>query len=157
MRLTTCKRRPTDEPSLRNFVLWLQCVTILINLFDDIIHLLLDSKLTVQLLSANTSLTELHQLSLVRKFRNDKVLSQKSSNQVGKLACGSSTLNMENINNGESEQSRTRSPPPPQNHNETQRENEYRFNMLQREMSSLKVMMEKLLEQNSEKARQVDS
>ena len=40
---------------------------------------------------------------------------------------------------------------------ETQRKNEERFFMLQREMSSLKAMMGKLVEQNSERARQVDT
>ena len=63
---------------------------------------------------------------------------------------------MENMNNDESEQSRTRSTPP-QINSETQRENEERFNVLQREMSSLKAMVEKLLKQNSEKVRQVDA
>ena len=63
---------------------------------------------------------------------------------------------MGNVNNDESEQSPTRSPSP-QKRNETQRENEERFNMLQREMSSLKAMMKKLLEQNSESVRQVDT
>ena len=63
---------------------------------------------------------------------------------------------MENVNNGESEQPRTRSPPP-QNNIEIQPENEARFKMLQRETSSLKDMMEKLPEQNSEKVRQVDT
>ena len=46
---------------------------------------------------------------------------------------------------------------PPQNNSEIQRENEERFDMLQREMSSLKAMMEKLIEQNSEKVKQVDA
>ena len=63
---------------------------------------------------------------------------------------------METVNNDDSEQSPTRSPSP-QNSNETQRENEEFFNMLQREMSSLKTMMEKLLEQISERVRQVDT
>ena len=61
---------------------------------------------------------------------------------------------MESVNNDGSEQSRFRSPSP-QNNDETQRENEERFNMLQREMSSLKAVMEKLLEQYSERMRQV--
>ena len=45
------------------------------------------------------------------------------------------------------EQIRTRYPSPSIG-NETQRENEERFNRLQTEMSTLKAMMEKLLEQN---------
>ena len=39
-------------------------------------------------------------------------------------------------------------------HDSTQRENEERFSMLQREMSSLMAMMEMLLEQNSERERE---
>ena len=91
-----------------------------------------------------------------RKLRNGKLRIQESSKQVGNLPRENSTINMENVNNDESEQSRTRSSSP-QNSNETQRENEERFNMLQREMSSLKAMMEKLLEQNNERVRQVDT
>ena len=61
---------------------------------------------------------------------------------------------MENANDNSNEQNRTRSPSP-SIRDETQRDNEERFNRLQDEMSSLKAMMEKLLEQNNERVRQV--
>ena len=63
---------------------------------------------------------------------------------------------MENVNTNINEQRRTRSPSP-SIANEIQRESEERFNRLQTEMSTLKAMMEKLLEQNGEKVRQVDA
>ena len=40
---------------------------------------------------------------------------------------------------------------------ETQRENEEGFDQLQSEMATLKMLMEKLLEQNGERNRQVDA
>ena len=73
-----------------------------------------------------------------RKLRNGKLLSQRSFNQADNSLSESSTLIMENGNNVESEILRTRSPSP-QNHKETQRKNEERFNMLQTEMSSLRL------------------
>ena len=48
-------------------------------------------------------------------------------------------------------------PPSPSFRDETQRENEGRLNKLQNEMASIKVIMERLLEQNSVKVRQVDT
>ena len=91
-----------------------------------------------------------------RKLRSGKLLSQESPNQIDSLPSENRTINMENVNNDESEQSRT-SFPSPQNISAIQREIEERFNMLKREMSSLKALMERLLEQNSENVRQVDA
>ena len=91
-----------------------------------------------------------------RKRRNGKLLSQESLNRTDVLPRGILTSNMENVDANANEQSRTRSPSP-SIRDETQRENEERFKRLQNEMSSLKAMMERLLEQNSEGVRKVDT
>ena len=63
---------------------------------------------------------------------------------------------MENVSANVNEQSRTRSSSP-SIRDETQRENGERLNMLQKEMSSQRAIMEKILEQSSERVRQVDT
>ena len=87
-----------------------------------------------------------------RKLRNGKLLSQEIPNRTDTHCLAA---NMENVNDNTKEQPRTTSPSP--SIRETQRENEERVIMLQREMSSLKTMMEKLLEQISVRVRQVDA
>ena len=89
-------------------------------------------------------------------LRNRKSLIQTTSNTSTKFPRNERVLRMEN----NSENSDERVQPgrnSPTNGSDSQRANDERFDHLQNEMSTLKAMMEKLLEQNEERTRQTDA
>ena len=89
-------------------------------------------------------------------LRNGKTLTCTNSADSTKLTHGEEIVNMENNNETANEQAQSgQSPSDPEI--ESQRTNEERFSHLQSEMSMLKAMMEKLLEQNEERNRQTDT
>ena len=85
-----------------------------------------------------------------RRLTNGKYLISASSDTV--ISSSSSEPN-KNMENNTSEQTQTRSDSPIIGF-EFQQTNEERFHHLQTEMSTLKAMMEKLIQQNEEKDRQ---
>ena len=91
-----------------------------------------------------------------RKLRSGKCLISTSSNTEISASSSETNIYMENNVNLTNEQTQ------PGSHSPiigfaSQQANEERFNHLQTEMSALKAMMEKLIQQNQEKERQTDA
>ena len=89
-------------------------------------------------------------------LRNGKTLTCTNSVDSTKLTYGEEIVNLENNNENTIEQAQSG-----QSSSDlgidSQRTNDERFRHLQSEMSMLKAMMEKLLEQNEERNRQTDT
>ena len=89
-------------------------------------------------------------------LRNGKILTSTTSAESTEFTRSEQIVNMENDNEivDDQAQSRQSSSGP---EIDSQKANDERFSHLQSEMSMLKAMMEKLLEQNEERNRQTDS
>ena len=88
-----------------------------------------------------------------RRLRSGKYLISASSDTVISSSNSEPNINVENNVNFTSEQTQTTSDSPINGFN-SQQTNEERFHHPQTEMSTLKAMMEKLIQQNEEKDRQ---
>ena len=89
-------------------------------------------------------------------LRNGKTVTCTSSVNPTKLTHEEEIVNIENNNENANEQAQSgQSSPNPEI--DSQRTDDERFSHLQSEMSMLKTMMEKLLEQNEERNRQLDT
>ena len=91
-----------------------------------------------------------------RRLRSGKYLNSASSDTVISSSSSEPNINMENNVNSTSEQTQTMSDSPINGFN-SQQTNAERFHYLQTEMSTLKAMMEKLIQQNEAKDRQNDA
>ena len=89
-------------------------------------------------------------------LRNGKTLTGTTSAESIELTLSEQIVNMENDNENVDDQAQSRqSSSGPEI--DSQKANDERFSHLQSEMSMLKAMMEKLLEQNEERNRQTDT
>ena len=89
-------------------------------------------------------------------LRNGKILTSTNSAESTGLTRSEQICNMENDNENVDDQAQSRqSSSSPEI--DSQKANDERFSHLQSEMSMLKAMMEKLLEQNEERNRQTDT
>ena len=90
------------------------------------------------------------------KLRSGRRLTSSSADNVTRPSNSEFNTNMENNTNSPSEQVQDRSNS--LNHEyDSQQNNEERFNHLQDEMSVLKAMIQKLIQQNEERDRQTDA